>query len=220
MRRVLVLACVLAGLARAAAPEGDGATTARRTDGGREVASLLAELERGARDVRTLAGEFTQRNRSKLFKKELRSSGRLYFQRPRRIRWEYREPDPSTLILDGQRATLTTPGAAPQVFDLERDATMRAVFDQLLTWLAPGGLGEAGREYTLSTSGGDAAPTLTLTPKAGGAVARAFARIDLRVDAKAHLVRAIALTERNGDTKEITFTRLEANAQLPADAFR
>ena len=71
------------------------------------------------------------------------------------------------LILDGNQATLTTPGAAPQVFDLDKDATMRAIFDQLLTWLGPGSLAAARDDYDLSTGGTPAAPTLVLTPKAG-----------------------------------------------------
>ena len=57
------------------------------------------------------------------------------------------------LVLDGNQATLTTPGAAPQVFDLDKDATMRAIFDQLLTWLGPGSLAAARDDYDLSTGG-------------------------------------------------------------------
>jgi outer membrane lipoprotein carrier protein len=184
------------------------------------VPQLLADLEASSRDLRTLSAEFTQRNRLKLFKQELRSQGRLYFQRPRQIRWEYLSPDPSKLILDGDKATLTSPGAAPQVFDLSRDATMRTVFDQLLLWLGGGSLREAEGQHDLSVAGPAGAPTLILSPKAGSPVARAFQRIELRVDGKTHLLRGLLLQEKNGDEKEITFTKLERNPPLPADAFR
>ena len=97
------------------------------------VDELTQRLEASSKDLRSLSGEFTQRNKLKLFKQELRSKGRFSFEKPRKIRWEYLEPDPSTLVLDGDKATLSTPGAAPQTFDLTKDATMRAVFDQLLT---------------------------------------------------------------------------------------
>jgi outer membrane lipoprotein carrier protein len=181
---------------------------------------ILAKLEQASRGVETLAGEFTQRNRVALFKQELTSKGRLYFKRPRQIRWQYTAPDPSTLILDGERATLSSPGAPPQVFDLTRDATMRAVFEQLIIWLSPGSLGRARDDYELQAGGSAAAPSITLVPKAASPVARAFARIELRLDGKSWLLRSILLTEKNGDEKEIVFTRLERNAKLPPDAFK
>jgi len=184
------------------------------------VDQLLSELSSSAQRTTSLAGEFTQKNRLKLFKQELSSKGRLYFQAPRRIRWEYLAPDPSTLVLDGDRAMLRTPGAAPQVFDLQHDATLRAVFDQLLMWLAPGGLAQARTDYELSTAGSAAEPTLVLVPKASSAVAKAFSRIELRVDGKSKLLRAIKLTEKNGDEKLIELTRLDRNAALPKDAFQ
>jgi chaperone LolA len=174
---------------------------------------LPARLEAASKDLTTLSGDFTQRNKLKLFKQELKSRGRFYFQRPRRIRWEYLDPDPSTLILDGNVATLRTPGAAPQTFDLAKDATMRAVFDQLVTWL---GGQQANNDYDIVARDS----TLVLTPKPTSPVAKAFSRIELRVDPKTLLMRSILLTEKNGDEKEITFTKVTRNAALPKDAFQ
>lgn len=177
------------------------------------VDAVLQRLAAGGRDTRRLEGEFTQRNRVKLFKQELRSTGRFAFEKPRRVRWEYVAPDPSVLVVDDKRATLTTPGAAPQVFDLERDATMRTVFDQLLLWMGAGAGGGDGdklrADYDLSTAGTDAQPTLILTPKPTSPVGRAFARIELRLDGKTNLLRSILLVEKNGDEKEITFSSLK-----------
>jgi len=184
------------------------------------VGDLVKKVDAAKAGVETLSGEFTQRNRVKLFKHELTSKGRLFFRKPRQIRWEYISPDPSVMILDGQKAMLTTPGAAPQVFDLDKDATMRAVFDQLLTWLGPGSLAAVRNDYELSAGGTATAPALTLTPKPASAIGRAFLRIELRLDPKSWLLKSILLVEKNGDEKEITFTKLARNAALPADAFR
>lgn len=182
------------------------------------VTTLLDRLEKASAQVQSLTGEFTQKSRLKLFKQELGSSGRLYFQRPRRIRWEYTAPDPSTLVLDGDKATLHAAGSPPQSFDLGRDAGMRAVFDQISMWLGAGSLSGARADYDLAVSGTDAQPVLTLTPRTGTAVAKAFSRIELRFDARL-LLRSILLREANGDDKEITFTKMEKNVSLPASAF-
>jgi len=205
MRR-LALAALLA-----LATSGGGAIA--RAAAAPSVDVVLQKLAAGGRDSRRLDGEFTQRNRVKLFKQELRSTGKFSFEKPRKVRWEYVDPDPSVLVVDEKRATLTTPGTAPQVFDLERDATMRTVFDQLLLWMGAGGSDGDGAklraDYDLTTAGTDAQPTLILTPKATSPVARAFTRIELRVDAKTNLLRSILLVEKNGDEKEITFSSLK-----------
>ena len=208
MTRLLALVAVTLALPSAAAA------------GAPPLAEVVKKVDAAKASVETLSGEFTQKNRVKLFKKELTSKGRLAFRKPRQIRWEYTSPDPSVLTLDGNRATLKTPGAAPQVFDLDKDATMRAIFDQLLTWLGPGSLAAARDDYELGTAGTAAAPILTLTPKLASAIGKAFQRIELRLDGKSWLMKSILLVEKNGDEKEIDFTKLERNVKLPPDAFK
>lgn len=181
---------------------------------------VVEQLDAASKNVETLAGQFSQRNRVKLFKQELTAKGLVYFRKPRQIRWEYLEPDPSVMILDGNKALLRSPSAPPQQFDLDKDPTMRAIFDQLLTWLGPGSLAKARDDYELAVSGTAAAPVLTLTPKLASAVGRAFSKIELRLDGKSWTLRSILLVEKNGDEKEIVFTRLQRNAKLPPDAFK
>jgi outer membrane lipoprotein-sorting protein len=205
-------------VSRAPAAVAIALSLAAATARGDETAALVARLDQSARGVETLAGEFTQRSRLKLFRQELHARGRLYYRRPSELRWEYTAPDPSVLVIAGERATMTTPDAPPERFDLARDPTLRAVTDQLFLWLGSASLARAGAEYTLVAGGTTAAPTLALTPKPGTPLARAFAGIELRFDDKL-LLRAILLRERGGDEKEITFTKMERNAKLPSGAF-
>ena len=181
--------------------------------------ALLARIDAAARGTQTLSAEFTQKNRMKLFKQVLASKGALTFRAPRQIRWEYLSPDPSLMILDGKQATMRSPGAAPQVFDLEKDATMRAIFDQLLTFVGGGSIAQMEAAYTMDARGPAATPSLVLTPKPGSAVEKAFTRIELDFDAKTQ-VKQILLVEKNGDEKVIQFTRVERNGRIAPDSFR
>ena len=202
MNRALLIALCLSGGAASAAPS----------------QQVLDKIDAAAKDSHSLSATFTQKNRMKLFRQELGQKGRLYFRAPRQIRWEYTQPDASLLVLDGMKATMSSPGAAPQVFDLDKDATMRAIFDQLLTFVGGGSIAQAQAAYDIETPGNPSEPTLQLTPKAGGAIAKAFMKITLAFDKKTQ-VRKITLVERNGDEKEITFDKLDKNGRLPADAF-
>jgi outer membrane lipoprotein carrier protein len=184
------------------------------------LADVVQKVDAAKAGVETLAGDFTQKSRSKLFKAALSDSGRFYFKQPRQIRWEYTGLDQSVMILDGNKATLTTPGAAPQVFDLDKDATIRAIFDQLLVWLGPGSLAAARDDYELATAGTAAAPILILKPKLASTIGKAFSHIELRLDGKTWLMKSILLVEKNGDEKEIDFGKLVRNGKLPAGAFK
>ncbi len=179
----------------------------------------VQRIDAAAKTTQTLAADFAQKNRMKLFKQELTSKGRLVFRAPRQIRWEYTSPDPSVLVLDGATATMRAPGAAPQVFDLARDPTLRAVFDQLLTFVGGGAIADVQAGYEITLLGEPERPTLVLAPRAGTPAAKTFARIDLVFDDQA-LVRAIRLVEQNGDEKEIVFSHQKRNAAVPADAFK
>ena len=63
-----------------------------------------------------------------------------------------------------------------------------------------------------------AEPAIVLTPRPGSVVGKTFSRIEMGFDQRA-LVRTIKLVEKNGDEKEIRFTRVEKNGALPANAF-
>lgn len=185
---------------------------------GADKPALLARLSARARETRTLQGEFTQRSRVKLFKKEMKSSGRFAYERPGRVRWQFLAPDPSTLIVDGDKATLSMPDYPPQLFDLKKDAGMRAVFSQVELWLGGESLADADRDYVLVAAGNDEAPVLKLTPRPGTFVEKAAREIELRFDGKL-LLRTIILREPGGDEKEIEFTKMERNVKLPPTAF-
>jgi outer membrane lipoprotein-sorting protein len=184
------------------------------------VAELLVKLDGASHAITTLSGEFTQHNKLKLFKKEIVSQGRILFRRPGQIRWEYLTPDPSKMILDGDTATISTPGATPQVFNLAKDPAMRTIFDQILLWIAPQAIQTAAATYDLSTTDDKLGPTLVLTPKPESPVARAFHRIELTVERRSYLMKRLRLVEKNGDEKEILFTKLKPNAPLLPDAFK
>jgi len=201
------LAAAIALLAAPAARADEAATPA-----------LVERLDRAAAAVHALAGDFTQRSRVALFRQELLSRGRFAYEKPARLRWEYLAPDPSVLIVDGGHATMASPGEPPRRFDLAGDATLGAVAGQLFLWLGAGSLARAREDYALAAGGSEREPTLSLEPKPGTALAKAFARIELRFDERL-LLRAIRLRERSGDEKEIAFTRIERNPRLPPSTF-
>jgi outer membrane lipoprotein-sorting protein len=201
---------------------------------------LVGRMQAAQADLRSLGAEFEQVSRVKLFKQELRSQGRLLFLReqpagardagPSRLRWEYLRPDPSTLLLVGDKARLRMGNRPPQDFDTGKDANLRAIFVQLKLWLGLSGTATAGDggkaaaaelavDYALSSAGDKARPVLVLSPKPESILGKAFSRVELSLSPKNSQLEKLLLVEQSGDEKEISFTRIERNTALPKGAF-
>jgi outer membrane lipoprotein-sorting protein len=183
---------------------------------------LMRRIDAAQADLRSLSAEFVQNSRSKLFKQQLSSQGRLYYQRgaPTRLRWEYTRPDASTMLLIGERATLRIGSRPPQVFDSSRDPTLNAIFTQLQLWLGNGSLASAQADYEVSSSGTAERPALILAPRPASPLSRAFSRIELHVDGRTLQLGRLLLVENSGDEKEVVFSRMQRNAALPQNAFQ
>jgi len=69
---------------------GDPATSATLT--------LLREIETRHRGLKTLVAEFQQEKTSAQFEEKIESRGRVYLQMPDRLRCDYENPDPSTVL--------------------------------------------------------------------------------------------------------------------------
>jgi outer membrane lipoprotein-sorting protein len=203
------------------------------------AAELIACMEAGQRDLQTLHAEFTQTSRVKLFKQEMRSEGRLLYERSAptkppakapstRLRWEYLSPDPSTMLLIGSEARLRMGDEKSkrpaQVFDMARDANLRAIFAQLRLWLGLSGADSAGStsgtaellaDYELRTSGSKEAPVLVMLPRPTSVLGKTFARVELSLAGRGCQLTRLLLVEQSGDEKEIRFTSIKRNAPLP-----
>jgi outer membrane lipoprotein-sorting protein len=208
---------------------------AEATQGSAEAAKspdeLMTQIDRAQKDLHSLSADFVQLSRVKLFRQELRSEGRLLYdkgdgeakagsaKRPARLRWEYLRPDPSTVILDGERASLHMGTLPPQVFDTGKDPKLRAIFSQLRLWLGQGELASAKGQYDISLGGTPGKPALLMAPRPESPLAATFSRIELHVEGRSLQLLRLLLVERSGDEKEILFSKIQRNPRLDPQVF-
>jgi len=208
----LLAALLLGGAPAAAAPKAPPKAPASR--GLPTVAELIEKVEKARAGQETLVGDFAQRKRLSLFRDEVRSTGRLQFRRPSKLRWEYLTPDPSVVILDGQKVTIKAPGQKPTTYDLARQPGLRALLERLLAALGPASLQAATQDFDLKVTG---PATLLLVPR--GDLARHLVSMEMRFDATWQ-VAGFALREKNGDLTDVAFSGLRRNVKIDDAAFR
>lgn len=170
-----------------------------------DVDAMLVRLSAAGKDMHALSGEFTQKKRIAAFKQELTSHGRFAFARPAHLEWRYTDPDPSALVVDGDRATLTLPDEPAQTYDLAKQPGLRAVVRQMQLWLGGGAdPAQIKADYEVSLVKG----ALHLVPRDAKLRARINA-VDVEFDDKTLLPRTVRVSESGGDLTAISFSSLK-----------
>ncbi|MBV8095760.1 MAG: outer membrane lipoprotein carrier protein LolA [Acetobacteraceae bacterium] len=132
----------------------------------------------------------------------VRSTGVLVYRRPSHLEKITIQPEPESLIADGERLTITEGNEPPRVLDLHSQPEIRALVDTVRALLS-GDLALLQQYYQLGFSGGYNGWALTLSP-VNAAVARFVGSITvegIRTD-----ILMITTVGPNGDADRMAIT--------------
>jgi outer membrane lipoprotein carrier protein len=175
---------------------------------------LLAEVQRWLDGTRELEARFEQVLLSGALGTGLEESGRVYLERPGRMRWDYLEPEVKVALLDGERTWLYL------AEDQQLWESSLSEADSLLPRLLAGDrpLAELFEVATVaSESAGDRALRLRLTPRGAEASLEEIVLI-LRDPSRVEL-HEVEVLDATGNRLLYRFTALERNRGLPEDTF-
>ena len=200
MKRILIFAALLLTAAPAWADE--AAATER-------LLALKAELS----DISSLSGQFTQEKKLDFLNEPVISRGKFYFARPDYLEWEYVEPAPSGLRLEGGRVEAWTGPPHQRVKQPEAMAeAARIAAGQVMIWmnLDPEAISAAYQVTVIQ----DRPLILKVVPRRGGARKLIESlRVEFAPDGRT--VRRVVLKEPESVTT-LTFSQVQLNRPRPA----
>jgi outer membrane lipoprotein carrier protein len=173
-----------------------------------------ANLEKALKAAGTLQARFEQLHYSMSVSTPLRERGELFFQRPDRMRWEYKDPqDKVFLFKDGvfemyipEDNTLTRSRVAPEAYES----------DILGILLGARSFAEA---YVIESNpfptDAERVRQIRLTPREEGE----FSHILLEIDERTWLLRRAVFLEWAGNKREFLFSRVRTNVRLSPRTF-
>ncbi|MEO8187697.1 MAG: outer membrane lipoprotein chaperone LolA [Burkholderiaceae bacterium] len=193
LRAVLILATVLASNAQAAALD--------------QLRSFLTQTH-------SARGDFVQRVSSSKVRPGVKApaaaSGQFVFQRPGKFRWTYQKPYEQVIVADGQRLVLFDKDLN-QVTIKKLQASLPSSPASILF-----GSNEFEKEFEVSDAGArDGLEWIVARPRAKDTT---FERIEIGF--RDGLPQAMVLADGFGQTTQLTFSKVERNPKLDADAFR
>jgi outer membrane lipoprotein-sorting protein len=174
------------------------------------------------KDIRTAAGqvssvraEFTQEKRMKILAHPLISTGTFYFRAPSSLRWEYRTPVRSILLMhEGRTDRYVETGTG-----LVRDAggnlqSMQTVLEQITGWL--GGRFDDNPLFSSSLAPGR---KIILVPKAA-AFKRMIQKIELTLSDRPGVLESVTIYESSDSLTRMVFQNAVINPPLDDSLFR
>ncbi len=175
---------------------------------------LLVRTERALSALKAFQADFEQSFFSTTVSTPLLEKGRLFFQKPSRMRWEYKGTSSQVIVLKNGILETYDPEENQLIRQtLPEDQSDTAIFGLL------SGQARLAETYEVEHSPfpGAEGPVfqLKLTPKEEGETAY----ILLETDVRTNLPRRIILFDWAGNKNEFAFSRLKTNPRLDPDLF-
>jgi outer membrane lipoprotein-sorting protein len=174
--------------------EGGGGAAAQQAWGLPQLMATLAQ-------VKSAAGQFTERKTLHMLTQPLVSTGRLAYMAPAHIEKITLSPLPERLVMDGDRVTIVSgPGNETHTFSVADFPQIGGLIEGIRATLA-GDLPTLARIYAPRLSGTPAAWDLQLIPRDSD-LAHVIKWIEFRGDG--NRIRTIDTEDANGDRSEMT----------------
>jgi len=168
-----------------------------------------------AQSVNTIRAEFVQEKHLPILARPLISSGVFIYRRPDALRWEYRHPVRSILLVDGASAKRMIQSGGQMVEDRGAQLqSMAFVMSQIASWMS--GRFEDNPLFAARLAEG---PVVVLTPK-DEAMARLIQRVVLHPSTQPGVLESVTVYESDDAFTRLTFHDTEVNIDLDADTFK
>lgn len=174
----------------------------------------VANLERAIRAVATLRADFEQLHYSMAVSEPLRERGELLFEKPDRMRWEYKSPQNKVFLY--QAGVLET--YLPEEKQLIRSPVSQEALETDIFGIFLGLMSFRDAyvvEASLFPTDASGVRQVKLTPREEGDLSH----ILLEIDEATWLLRRAIFFEWAGNKREFVFSRVRTGVRLPAGAF-
>jgi hypothetical protein len=168
--------------------------------------SSWESIRSAAGDIQSVQADFTQEKHLQILAQPLVSRGRLLFEAPDRLRWEYEAPLPSVLLMDAGRVRrfVKTGGSWTEDASAALPA-MSFVMQEIGRWM--NGRFDENPDFEARLEPGG---RILLTPRKE-ALATVIQKIDLQLAATPGVIDTVTVFEDEHNFTRLVFTQVQVN---------
>ncbi|HEY8431508.1 MAG TPA: outer membrane lipoprotein carrier protein LolA [Sandaracinaceae bacterium] len=187
-----------------------------------DAATVAAWVQTFYDQTRTMSARFEQRYRNRVYQRTETSRGRVRFEKPGKMRFDYDQPNGKIIVSDGQQLTVyeppDAPGASGQYYQQPMsDAQLPAALSFLT------GTGRLDRDFTFREGRAELYPEGRVLELRSRRPTPHYSRILLFVDddpARRGVVHRVIIQDQAGNTNQFNFTEQQFNRDIDDSVFR
>lgn len=175
---------------------------------------LLDRITRVSGEIETLESSFVQRKTVAVLAETAESEGKMYYQKPSRMRWEYRQPESYYFVMNDGKAVMkkgeeTDRGGGARVFGEIGKMILACISGQKVV--------DEGKFTPTYELGGEVF-RITLVPK-NRRMLQMMSALVMEFDIREHTIRAVEMRQGE-DVTRISFKDKKVNGKLGESLFR
>jgi len=163
--------------------------------------------------IKTLQCFFVQEKTSSLVSEKAVTKGIMMYQSPVMLRWEYTEPTPSTLILNGNDAVLLDKSGKK----IGNEKMLKQLGNIIISMINGSGIAQ-NKQFSAEFYENNGEMLIILTP-IQKRLKDIYNTIEMRIDTKTMLANSITLNEKVGDKMVILLNSKVLNSEIPKSKF-
>ena len=165
--------------------------------------------------VKTLQCTFVQEKTSSIVIDKAVSKGILMYQSPSLLRWEYSDPTPSTLILNGNNAILLDKNGER----IGNQNMLSQLGSLVISMINGSSFMHQNKQFSSEMYETNHAEILVVLTPIQRRLKDFYQKIELNIDPKTMLANDITLYEKTGDKMVIILTNKALNSEIPQNKF-
>ena len=209
MRKILITLCMVTSLTlQAQAP------LKKVTDA--QAQTMVTKINQTAAKIQTLTCQFTQVKTLRFLNDKMTSQGRMCYEGPDKLRWEYTTPYNYAFILNGQKVHIKT-AKRQQTIDIRQSRLFQGIARVMMNSVTGKSLSnDSDFSVEMMTQGNEW--IASLTPK-GKEMKALFKTIRLHFDSQKQMVSKVEMIEKNGDNTVIQLMHVKTNGKIEESTF-
>ena len=183
-----------------------------KIDGDKKRQTIQA-ISTASKQMKTISCDFVQEKASTLVAEKAQSKGKMYFQNPRMLRWEYISPNAFVLTMNGTDIAVKT----PQGTTTQNTRMFKELANIIISIVDGTGLNDE-KNFTSQVYANNNDYKVKLIPT-NKRLSALYSEITLVFNKQTKYAKSITMHEKNGDTMTITFLNQTINQPLNTKIF-
>lgn len=172
------------------------------------TASVKSAIEKKHEETKSLMADFKEKVTSKMLKEPQISTGKFYFKKDNKVRWEH-DSGRQTILIDGDKVKLYENGKL--INNVASQKIVQQIQGMMLSMLSGEFLNE--KDFSISYQESATDYKLTLTPK-HPRMSKYMQKIELIFSKSSLLMEEMTMVEKSGQKIMYTFSNVKANQTI------